>query len=371
MNRKQEFELKMERIGAYCEAKGLDGVALSRVENVAWLGCGADSAVNTASETGVATLVARGGRCVLVTNNIEAERLKEEELAGVPIADVAVHNWWEPAEAATLAGKLAEGGEVASDTGLGGLAQLGGDFARLRWELTAAEVERYRALGADASAAIENTLGVLVRGMRESDIAGAFALECMKKGIHPLVLLVACDERLPRWRHPIYKEAALDRAAMIVLCGRRRGLVAALTRMVSVGESDEELLRRHEAVCFVDATMMVSTRVGRPAVEVLEAAKRAYAERGFADEWQLHHQGGAIGYCTRDYVAVPGLEAVVASPQAFAWNPSITGTKSEDTILVTEGEPEVLTACSEGFPSLEFDIEGVRVVRAGVATIEA
>ena len=48
---------------------------------------------------------------------------------------------------------------------------------------------------------------------------------------------------------------------------------------------------------------------------------------------------------------------VVAAGQAYAWNPSITGMKSEDTILVGEQGNEVLTAI-EGWPMLTVELAG-------------
>ena len=42
----------------------------------------------------------------------------------------------------------------------------------------------------------------------------------------------------------------------------------------------------------------------------------------------------------------------VVENQAFAWNPSITGAKSEDTVLCTPGGVEVLTAHSQEWPSV-------------------
>ena len=40
--------------------------------------------------------------------------------------------------------------------------------------------------------------------------------------------------------------------------------------------------------------------------------------------------------------------------QAFAWNPSIAGTKSEDTVLITHSGAEVLTQTPD-LPVLESD----------------
>jgi hypothetical protein len=58
----------------------------------------------------------------------------------------------------------------------------------------------------------------------------------------------------------------------------------------------------------------------------------------------LHHQGGLAGYAPREIVATPEAVDEVAVGQVYAWNPSIAGTKSEDTILVGEQENEVLTS---------------------------
>jgi antitoxin VapB len=82
-------------------------------------------------------------------------------------------------------------------------------------------------------------------------------------------------------------------------------------------------------------------------------AQAAYAGAGYADEWQLHHQGGACGYEGRDYIGTPTCREVVANNQAFAWNPSISGAKSEDTVLVTDKGFEVLTL-ADGWPMWTF-----------------
>jgi antitoxin VapB len=86
-------------------------------------------------------------------------------------------------------------------------------------------------------------------------------------------------------------------------------------------------------------------------------AARAYDAEGFPGEERLHHQGGAAGYRTRDWVAHPASAEVVRERQAFAWNPSVTGTKAEETCIAQEGGVEVITS-SPGWPQVAVTVDG-------------
>jgi len=58
------------------------------------------------------------------------------------------------------------------------------------------------------------------------------------------------------------------------------------------------------------------------------------------------------------------------SPQAFAWNPSITGTKSEDTILTAPGggAPEFLTQPLD-WPATDVEWGGGTVARPDILVL--
>jgi Xaa-Pro aminopeptidase len=152
---------------------------------------------------------------------------------------------------------------------------------------------------------------------------------------------------------------------MLVLCGRRWGLVCSLTRFVHFGRLPDDLRRKAEAAAQVDATLIAATRLSRLLGEIFRRGMAAYAETGFPDEWRLHHQGGPAGYEPREYVATPHSTDVVSVGQVYAWNPSITGTKSEDTILVGEAGNEVLTAI-ENWPTLLVTVEGQTFARPAI-----
>jgi antitoxin VapB len=155
---------------------------------------------------------------------------------------------------------------------------------------------------------------------------------------------------------------------MLVLCGRKWGLVCSVTRLVHFGPLPDRLRRKVEATAQVDATFVAATRPGETLGRIFERAQAAYAATGFPDEWQLHHQGGPAGYEPREYVATPSSPDVVVAGQAYAWNPSITGCKSEDTILVSDEGHSVLTAI-EGWPTLVTTVEGQEHTRPAILEV--
>lgn len=57
----------------------------------------------------------------------------------------------------------------------------------------------------------------------------------------------------------------------------------------------------------------------------------------------MHHQGGPTGYGCREFVVIPGLDKKIHTGQAYAWNPTIQGTKCEETTYLTDEKVEIFT----------------------------
>lgn len=131
---------------------------------------------------------------------------------------------------------------------------------------------------------------------------------------------------------------------MLVACSEREGLYANLTRMVYFDEPDEELRRRQELCEVIMEKMRETTTPDRTLSEVFRECKKLYAEAGFPDEWRLHHQGGLTGYASRELVATPETNLNIQTGMAFAWNPSITGAKAEETFILTESGAKVVAS---------------------------
>jgi Xaa-Pro aminopeptidase len=372
----EEARMKDQRVSDYLRRKGLDGLILSRVDNFAWFTCGGQNHVSVSAEGGVGSVLFLLGHRFLLANNIEAHRLLDEETGKVK-HQVISWPWHDDGKRDEIVGKLIANRRVVSDDGMLGTPRLERDFVELRYSLTDAEIARYRALGRDCSAAMEDACAQIKKGQKECEIAGAVSRAFMDYNIHPTVVLIAADERISKYRHPIFTDKKVKKYVMVVKCGRRHGLILSLTRLVHFGKLSKELCRKHEAVCAVDAAYILSSTVGACVADVLKNGVQVYRERGYADEWQLHHQGGPTGYAGRDYKATPTESRRIVPNQALAWNPSITGTKSEDTILVKseirnpkfEIPCELLSQPSKKWPTLLAEYKGQKIRRADILVL--
>ena len=155
---------------------------------------------------------------------------------------------------------------------------------------------------------------------------------------------------------------------MVVICAQRAGLTVALSRLVTANPPSDAVVQRTEATAVVFERLIAATQAGVSGADLFSVAANAYADVGFAGEEGRHHQGGAIGYRSRDWVAHPASRDLVRSQQAFAWNPSITGTKVEETALLTPDGIELLTT-SPRWPAIPVRAAGRALPAPGWLTL--
>jgi len=357
-----EFEHKQALLLALLDKYHLDGLLLQRSSSLSWATCGASLYVNTAASNGIASLwIDRDGR-YLFTNRIEEPRLIREEGLQAQGWTFRVNPWYEAAAelAAVTAGKT-----FGTDQPLAGAKDLSADLARLRAVLVPEEQERFRALARDCAAGMDAAARAARPGQSEFEIAARLDAELRQRGCQAIVNLIASDERIFAYRHPLPTARRMEHYVMLVVVGRRHGLSCSLTRLVHFGRLPDEVQRKAGAVAQVDAAFLAATRPGAALNAVLASGQAAYARLGFADEWKLHHQGGPAGYEPREWLATPDTTDVVRLGEVYAWNPSITGVKSEDTILVGAEQNEVLTAIP-GWPVLALEVDGHRYDRPAI-----
>lgn len=369
-----ELDEKAARVERMLVEGGLAGVLIGSQHNFAWITGGGTNRVDGSREAGAGSLLlARGGRRYVLANVIEMPRLMEEEVAGQGYEPVELA--WEderasPSLLVDTARRLVGGSDpIGSDLPLPSAAGAEARLTRARARLTGAEVARYRVLGRDAGEALGEACRGLEPGLTETEIARRSADALAARGARTIVNLVAADDRIARYRHPAPTERRWERAVMLVACAQRHGLVASLTRIVCEGRVPDELGTRTRATAQVMGRLLSATRPGATGGQLYDEAARAYAEAGFPGEQRKHHQGGACGYRTRDWIAHPASDDMVEDRQAFAWNPSITGTKVEETVIAGVEGVEVITS-TPGWPEITLEVGGAAIAMPGVLARE-
>ena len=192
-----EFDQRQDRIQTFLAEHNLEALLLQRVSSFAWATCGAASYVNTATTLGEATLlVAPTGR-YLITNNIEATRLEQEEKLVAQGWEFRVAPWH---EAQDEVAELTQGLKLGADGPFSGATDLSGRMARLRAVLMPVEIERFRALSGLCAEAMASAAQAVEPGMTEYQISGLLAYEADSRGAQAIVNLIATDERIFSFR---------------------------------------------------------------------------------------------------------------------------------------------------------------------------
>jgi Xaa-Pro aminopeptidase len=318
-------------------AGGRAGVLLQQRRDFAWLTLGGQNHVLLATDQGAAPLLVAPDRAVVLAPVNEADRIADEEVAGLPL-EVEALPWWEPGAAHEAARRICASDDVATAD------EIATPLEELRTALDPVEHQRMAWLGRLAGTAMAEVVGQAQEGQTEQEVGAALAQSFTANGVRLPVLLAAADERIARYRHPLPGRAPLRQRLMVVVVVERWGLHVAQTMFRELIARDEELARRAAGLDQVLAAMADATAVDAMLGDVLQAARRAYSDAGMEEEWGLHHQGGTIGYAARERIAVPGDPTRIRPGMAFAWNPSARGHKLEATLyLDAEGRRHTVT----------------------------
>ncbi|MCF6286163.1 MAG: hypothetical protein L3K26_13375 [Candidatus Hydrogenedentes bacterium] len=359
------LQSRLTLLQALLKNNGWNGILLNRIDNFAMLTGGARNYVSTQADLGACGIFAQDdGTVHYAGNSIEATRVMDEELPSPPF-HAAPFLWCEESPASWCRANF-DGVLVSDDGSLG--ENVDTDLAPLRSVLLPQECDAYRQLGTLAAEAVESTLRSITPGMAEYEISARLVYEGQRRGCQVPVSLVAADERITRYRHPLPTlpasphENHVHKYVMVVVGMIRDGLSVSLTRFKQVATIPSDITDAYRRICAVDARMQEATRPEQTLGGVFAACQQAYVKFGFDKyEWHNHHQGGSTGYAGRTCKGVPGsafpcmdtdwaatarecLGQDVALSSAFAWNPSAPGVKSEDTFLLhKDGSREIIT----------------------------
>ncbi len=274
-----EIGEKDRRIRGFLGERGLAGLVLSGTRAFAWAACGRDNHVVKGAENGVGHALYTLDAKYLLCDNIEEARLRDEERLEEQGFTFMTGPWYTFDLAAEVR-KRVPSGPIGADTPLPGATLLANrDLAPLRYALTPQERERYRWLGSTTAAAMEATAGAARPGMTEHQVGAVLDHHLEDAGVVPWLTLVASDERIARYRHPIPTGKTVERYVMYITGASRWGLIACATRLVHFGPLGDELARTHHADFHVEPVINAHTPPRTPEHDNIEAPHKTYDER--------------------------------------------------------------------------------------------
>jgi len=338
----EEIAYKLARMREALTETGAAAIRLRGTDWFAWATAGASNSVLLAAETGVAEVFVTAQDAWILTDEIEAQRLIDEQLpAGFQLQ---VNPWAEFAKREAFVREAAADGRIMSDRPTSSEAVLPAMLLHHKRMLLPIEIDRYRQVGRLASEAMTEALSQAQPTWTEYELAGAGAAALWSRGLHPALTLVAGERRLPLYRHPLPTAATIGQGAMMVFCARGSGLYANLTRFIHFGSMPAAQKKLHEQVREIEAIGLNQSQPATLLNSVYESFAQAYKQHGFPQAIQEHHQGGTTGYLAREVVANPDTDDTLTAGMAIAWNPSLPGAKIEDTFVIqADGTLENLT----------------------------
>jgi Xaa-Pro aminopeptidase len=340
-DRNAEVSEKLAKMRRWLLAAQAGAIRLRGVDWFSWATAGGSDVVLLSAETGGAELLVTAQHAYVLTDEIEAQRLQDEE---VPAGwEWHVTPWAEPELRDRFVSDVAAGAAVISDRPGSGEQALPSICRAERLVLTASEQQRYREVGQLAASAMSEVMQAARPGWSECELAGAGAEALWGRGLHPVLTLAAGARRLPKYRHPTPTAAQLGDEAMLVFCARGFGLVASLTRFVEFAARSPQQRKQQAALRAIEAAGLQACRAGQPLSGVYHAFEQAYRSEGFPQAIREHHQGGIAGYLAREVIATPASQQLLTNGMALAFNPSLPGVKIEDTFLLQAGHLENLT----------------------------
>lgn len=357
-DRISDIQHKHAAVTRFLESRHFDALLLQRSSNFAWLTSGGDCSRAGSPDASAGLFVTPEAR-VVVTTNAESAQLFDRELQGLAF-QLKERPWHEPRQA--LIDDLCRGRSVASDTGFGGTDDVSPQLVGLRVPFTSVECKRLREMGPALAHAVEATCRNCEPGQTEAEIAGEVAHRLIRHRILPERIQVCADGRSQTYPHWTFGDDPVQRYVVISAIGRKHGLCLGVSRTVSFGAPPKEVADDHHRTILIQATGMFFTQANWGLYEIWNRVARIYEKFGCDDQWERTELAEVIGYELCEYPFIPRSELQIAPRMAVYWHPAVGVAVSGDSILIGDGEFEVLTP-AEGWPKLKVIVKGTTIYR--------
>lgn len=216
------------------------------------------------------------------------------------------------------------------------------------------ELERLTTVAGIAVDAFNELLsaGQIAAGRRERDVAADLEHHMRRLGSErtSFETIVASGPNSSRPHHGA-GDRVLERGDLVTVDfgAHRAGLNSDMTRTVVVGEADDFSREIYEIVARAQRAGVDAARAGTALVDVDAACREIIAEAGYG-EYFVHSTGHGIGAEVHEApsASVVGqgrlAENMTLTVEPGIYVPGRGGVRIEDTVIITQGSPRVITA---------------------------
>lgn len=352
----KEIEIKRNKLLKLIEIKNISGILLSKKCNFRWLTGGHDNNVIRTEDSPLVYLyIDKSGNYIIATKS-DADRVFNEELNGLGF-QLILYNWYDE-NIEDVIKNISGNSFIGCDYSNNSFMNLEYNLTKLRIDLTDCEVNVIKEFSKNYSNMLTDFCLKLKAGLTEKEIADDLEHFFKSYNINFPVLMVGSDDRIYKFRHPIATNKKVKKYLLIATVAELYGLHISISRSVYFGKANVELQKKQEIVNFLEAKLCFNSLPGIMLKDLFEIAKNFYKELKYPDEWQNHTFGGIVGYRPREFL-IDALNTVkINKNNIISWNPTISGAKAEDVILVEKNKVIQLTI-DKRWPCSEYHVDNM------------
>ncbi len=359
METKKELEIKHAKIRELLDKKDLKGIIFASQTNFLWLSGGKLNNVIRNENISLVYLLFTKDKRYLIASNSDGPRVIEEELENLDFEFIK-YRWFDKDYTQGLK-RIGLKGKMGSDFTNYNFIDVQNEITNIRRNLSDLEIKKYLDFCNEYSKIITDYC-LNLKKLTEIEIAASLHDILFRRGVRLSVLLVGSDDRIFKFRHPCFTNKPVEKYVLIATSAERNGIYANVSRSIHFGKIPSELAEKQKAVNYVYSIFFEKAVSGKTLGELYEIGKKAYKDAGFSNEWKNHHQGGILGYKPLEYIIYKGSNTRINNNNIMGFNPTITGVKTEDPVLIQNGTSRI-TVFDERWPYEEFEIKEKKVRR--------
>jgi len=228
---------------------------------------------------------------------------------------------------------------------------IGSTLDELRMVKDAREAERIRRAGAVTAAVFREVRPLVKPGVPECDLAAEIEYRMKRGGADgPAFETIVASGPRGAWPHARASKRRLEGGELVIfdLGAILAGYAADMTRTLYLGAPTRRARRLYESVAAAQRATVEGLRPGLQAGQADAIAREALAQRGLG-EFFTHSTGHGVGLEVHerprlgrgDQTPMPAGSVVTVEPGVYL--EGYGGVRIEDTVLIEERGPEVLT----------------------------